>query len=591
MTSPTTCGNTAYQGIKNGPDTAKLVEVYEKILTSVYRSEIGSEISRLHEGHDPCLVAKAKKHENAHQAVQQVVNFVQTTSHAVTSMLSAYPPASIAWSGICAVLPIIANPSRQRLTMRDGLFYIMEKMEWYIAVCQIFLRSSRRHTPGMLSLRELTKVKTMNLFKALLEYEIKAVCSLYATSPLARILRSIDDWASRLEDVKNLEAEISTYLLQFGSTATTTELAQISQDTSTISMVLREMKILREQGDEEKRRAEETRRLEVIGRLSTETTCPYLERRMAVPKRVQGTCELFQTHKKYKDWLESADGGLLLLHVDPGCGKFMLSRFLLEEVLPVKMVKDTVCYFFFKDSPDQNNTATALCALIHPILTSRPELTDVVRADILENGTALTVKERVLWNIFGKITMQLRRTGRNTVCVLDALDECQKEGGWGYPEITELFQEFSQGCILLAGENMLATDRGFSEKRKEDIQKILVQKGGQQRTYLWVRLVFEVLGSNRQDRPVVWKRIVSTLPQTVNDAYDKLLERDGEADRDRVMMLLRLMIVALRPIPLRTAILLLDSGDFIDEELEDDSDADYLELESEQNFRAWVMGT
>lgn len=90
----------------------------------------------------------------------------------------------------------------------------------------------------------------------------------------------------------------------------------------------------------------------------------------------------------------------------------------------------------------------------------------------------------------------------------------------GYPEIIKLFKGFSQGCILLAGENKsevdqiqqdialvaahklnkLAAPRKFTDKRTEEMQNILMRKVGQQRTYLWVRLVFEVLESNLQDR-------------------------------------------------------------------------------------------
>jgi hypothetical protein len=49
---------------------------------------------------------KAKRHDNVHQAVKQAIDFIKVTSTVVSSMLVAYPPASIAWSGICAVLPV-----------------------------------------------------------------------------------------------------------------------------------------------------------------------------------------------------------------------------------------------------------------------------------------------------------------------------------------------------------------------------------------------------------------------------------------------------------------------------------------------------
>lgn len=52
------------------------------------------------------FLEKAKRHQDVHQAVTQAISFVQVTSTIVSSMLVGYPPASLAWSGICAILPV-----------------------------------------------------------------------------------------------------------------------------------------------------------------------------------------------------------------------------------------------------------------------------------------------------------------------------------------------------------------------------------------------------------------------------------------------------------------------------------------------------
>jgi hypothetical protein len=49
---------------------------------------------------------KAKRHENVHQTVKQVSDFVVATSSIINAMLTAYPPAAIAWSGISAILSV-----------------------------------------------------------------------------------------------------------------------------------------------------------------------------------------------------------------------------------------------------------------------------------------------------------------------------------------------------------------------------------------------------------------------------------------------------------------------------------------------------
>ncbi|KAL3965725.1 hypothetical protein ACCO45_000033 [Purpureocillium lilacinum] len=59
-------------------------------------------------------------------------------------------------------------------------------------------------------------------------------------------------------------------------------------------------------------------------------------------------------------WLEQ-DFGPLLVSADPGCGKSVLAKYLIDKYLPRSA---SICYFFFKDN-DQNTVRQALCALLH----------------------------------------------------------------------------------------------------------------------------------------------------------------------------------------------------------------------------------
>ncbi|KAJ6442946.1 hypothetical protein O9K51_04125 [Purpureocillium lavendulum] len=662
--------NRAYEQLKSGDDTAKLVTAYEKILTSTFQDEREDPAVRLSDRSPNMFacdddtrmarmgevarltLARARRHDAVNLAVSQAIDFTKTIQNAVGAMLAAYPPAAIAWSGICAILPMLASTAIQNIALKDGLFYVTEKLEWYLAISRLELKNSLSTSDAdLVRLRSLTESKVLQLVQSFLEFEMKSVCFSFGTSPIVRTLEtmlSIDDWQTRTDSLKTLEAEIKDYISQYRGASNSVSLIDISDSTSQISGVLTELRLLRKQQAEEGQRQAESQRLELVAKFSTESTCPYVERMDAVSKRVEGTCEWLQTHGRYKTWLESPDGGLLLLSADPGCGKSVLSRFLIEDVLPVKMPDAVLCYFFFKDSPDQNNICVALCALIHQILSQYPELTDLVVNDTIKNGTGLTSKERTLWRIFEKITDR-NMTTRDVVCVLDALDECQRADRIslinhikdlmdsnrntarkrtemssrkikflittrGYPDILKLFRFFSQGWIHLAGEDkqevdkiqseialvlnfklsQLADEKGFDATRKEKIRSGLIKKGGQQRTYLWVRLVFEVLEANLRDQLKVWNQLVNTVPQTVYDAYDKLLNRVHHEDKDRVITLLSLMIAALRPLSVQTAALLLGARDLADssgDTLQGIDDGEELDLESDEAFKAWVIGT
>lgn len=82
-----------------------------------------------------------------------------------------------------------------------------------------------------------------------------------------------------------------------------------------------------------------------------------------VENRVNNTCQWFLNHPNFKKWLEG-DSGPLFVSADPGCGKSVLAKYLIDHILPQSAESATICYFFFKDQ-DQNTVRQALCAILH----------------------------------------------------------------------------------------------------------------------------------------------------------------------------------------------------------------------------------
>ncbi|KAJ5475329.1 hypothetical protein N7539_008395 [Penicillium diatomitis] len=68
---------------------------------------------------------------------------------------------------------------------------------------------------------------------------------------------------------------------------------------------------------------------------------------------------------EYTCWLESSANDLLWVTADPGCGKSVLSRSLVEDFLKDSTSDVTVCYFFFKDSDKPDRLNKALCSVLH----------------------------------------------------------------------------------------------------------------------------------------------------------------------------------------------------------------------------------
>lgn len=590
----------------------------------------------------------AKRHEAVHSGAKQILSFVNSIQQIVGSALAAYPPASFVWVGICAILPIIVSLSTQKLAMVQGLNHVMEKSEWYMVVSKLSL-SFQSQVKAVAGLQDITRKKIIELFRALLGYEMKCVCSCFSRSRITSAIKSLllDDWETQLGDIQNLESEVDKYMSQLTSSAGSMVLNSMKHDTSKIISLLDEVKALRSQMNEEYRSQVGIQRAELIGKFSDAAACPYLDRMMANPQRVHGTCDWFQNHQSFREWVRIPDGGLLLLTADPGCGKSVLSRTLVQEILPHELPEASILYFFFKDSPDQRSLSTALCALTHQLLSANPELVDNVREMVASQGAALTSKERTLWLIFAKLVTSLRRQPgdipRDVICVLDALDECQRHDREllvehiydllernpdvqisrkkkrlgricfvvttrGYPDIVKLFSEYSTSYIRLAGESkdeidqiqveiakvaeykleQLASRRKFTDKQRAQILQSLTLKGGEQRTYLWVKLVFDVLDTNLRNYSLAWKRLISEVPQTVYDAYERLLSRVTDFERGRVVLLLHMMVAAYRPLPVSTAALLLNAREFFDDGIPQVSDD--IEWETNEDFKTWVLG-
>jgi len=85
----------------------------------------------------------------------------------------------------------------------------------------------------------------------------------------------------------------------------------------------------------------------------------------------------------------------------------------------------TVCYFFFKDNEQQDNLATALCALVHQLFSHQHRLIHHAMPAWEKNGDRIRSEVNELWRIF--LAAASDPAVGPVVCILDALDECGDE--------------------------------------------------------------------------------------------------------------------------------------------------------------------
>lgn len=140
------------------------------------------------------------------------------------------------------------------------------------------------------------------------------------------------------------------------------------------------------------------------------------------PKRLPQTCQWFLQHPIFEKWRRSSRDEVLCLSADPGCGKSVLSRALIDVRLVTDSVEHvTLCYFFFNDNEEQSSATTALCALVHQLNCKHHDLLRTVTAHAASDGEGLRTDFEAMWNLFISAATS---TGK-VICVLDALDKCK----------------------------------------------------------------------------------------------------------------------------------------------------------------------
>lgn len=342
-----------------------------------------------------------------------------------------------------------------------------------------------------------------------------------------------------------------------------------------------------------------------------ETTYEWYKNR--VEERVDNTCLWFLQHENFQKWLQT-ESGPLLVSADPGCGKSVLARYLVNSYLPRSA---TICYFFFKDKV-QEKVRQALCALLHQLFSQKPHLIKHAMPEYSKDGEGLINSTESLWKVLRNVTGDPH--AGPIIMVLDALDECRESelpdltrnvesqfrGGQGklrylltcrpyesvvsrfgsllrtFPKIHIPGEEESETIsyevnhVITHRVNQLSQKKNLSSKVRKKLDEGL--RKTPHRTYLWVYLVFNYL--EEEDFKKTAKGVESALkiiPTSVNAAYEQILNKSK--DRSKVRKVLSIILAASQPLTLsemNIAVNIEDTSQSIND----------LDLENEEDFKS-----
>ena len=394
----------AYESLREDEDGRKLMDAYEKILSSDLHDDRsfpavaeGTGTSKRERAMSALVERKVKVVEDARWKFQlgertvemkiqvdRIVKAILFAKDFVSSAVSAEPHAALAWAGVCMLLPLLLNPEIQKKALVEGLDYVSSLIVRFTTIEQLYHQQDPR--PRSLldkeNLEELNRsfeAQLTKLYSQILTYQAQVVCQMCRRTftRSGRDILKLDDWSTSLEDIKKAEAACTGISQVVGWEKLEATLEDVSRklDLSlhehskqyydlqhTADHILTGVEHFSKEQQQWRRTDEESRCLQAL------CTSTYEDHKDRNPARVPGTCLWFLKNQKFGDWLESCSSDLLWVTADPGCGKSVLSRSLIDHELQSGPSR-TTCYFFFKDIGEQRSATNAICALLHQLCT------------------------------------------------------------------------------------------------------------------------------------------------------------------------------------------------------------------------------
>ncbi|KAK4915254.1 hypothetical protein LTR66_017100, partial [Elasticomyces elasticus] len=429
----------AYDGLKTSEP--ELLEGYEKLLSMELLPEQTGEgrVTQMDQLLNAGLDRTAKIGE-VEGNIGEAIKVVLSVKQAISAGLTTVPIAAAAWTGICVGLEIFSNAINEASTNRDGITKVTSKMKWYSSLTKILHQEAAKSNDNLIELREILAERVLDLYKTILQYIIKTVCSHHRNQVLVFLRGMVkwDDWEGSLKGVNEAEKTVKAAADEIGIRQTRTYLeilVNMHQDRSD----------------------EELLRDCYVTDMDDDIRSLQARKDKLLPESYKWVLET-QTYKSFTNWDNGSANGLLWMRGDAGKGKTMLLMGIVEELkVQLETHFDGCClsYFFCPTS--------VLRGLIWMLVRQEKSLISHLYPFKVKGSNAFN-ENSVFYSLRSAFRAMLQDSSlRRVYLVIDALDECRREEP-GMEQLLELITE-------TAGNDKVKWL--FSSRNEDDIEDIL----------------------------------------------------------------------------------------------------------------------
>ncbi|KJZ70854.1 hypothetical protein HIM_09768 [Hirsutella minnesotensis 3608] len=142
--------------------------------------------------------------------IAQTAELVVWTKAWIDEAVKASPEASLAWAGVCLILPILMNRRIAEQANRDGFTYVITRMRYYVALEPLLWPKNQDSTatnPVDLMERE---AHVVHLYEHILDFQFRSVLRFFRTllGNLGREFVQDEDWKGMISKVQDLENRV-----------------------------------------------------------------------------------------------------------------------------------------------------------------------------------------------------------------------------------------------------------------------------------------------------------------------------------------------------------------------------------------------